>query len=139
MNLLCLYLFPALPFSFFTFSLLLCAHKLQKARRVISVSIFSFASPDVIWSAESQLEPCKRSLALSLEILKRQMILQDHVRHVLLFAAAETLSNQLVSRPVYFFFVETLRLSLVQAVHQGSRTYPTVYSQVSLHEFEKYW
>ena len=95
MNLLCLYLFPALPFSFFPFSLLLCTRKLQKARRVISVSIFSFASPDVIWSAESQLEPCKRSLALCISgDFVRQMILQDHVRHVLLFAAAETLSNQ---------------------------------------------
>ena len=34
----CLYLFPALPFSFIIFSLLLRARKLQKARGVILVS-----------------------------------------------------------------------------------------------------
>ena len=44
----------------------------------------------------------------------------------------------MVSRPVYFFFVETLRLSLVQAVHWAQEHTLLLYSQVSLHEFERY-
>ena len=50
--------------------------------------------------------------------------------------AAETSVNQLDSRPVYFFFAETLRFSQVQAVRQGTRTYPTALFS-SVHEFEK--